>query len=221
MRVLQEQLIQRVGGTREISVDVRIVAATHRNLQQAVNEGRFRMDLFYRLNVFPIHLPPLRERVADIRILARHFINIANHDYKRNVLFDESVMQQLEYFNWPGNIRQLENVIKRAVLMSHNNVVDSRDMDVILSEESRVIMPQYKAQSYEAQAGQNYSSTGQQNGKSMDVSVRPYAWVREEESDRIISALRQSGGNKTRAAINLGMTPRQLRYRLVKLGIET
>lgn len=221
LRVLQEQLIQRVGGTREISVDVRIVAATHRNLQQAVNEGRFRMDLFYRLNVFPIHLPPLRERVSDIRILARHFINIANHDYKRNVLFDESVMQQLEYFNWPGNIRQLENVIKRAVLMSHNNVVDSRDMDVILSEESRVIMPQYKAQSYEAQAGQNYSSTGQQNGKSMDVSVRPYAWVREEESDRIISALRQSGGNKTRAAINLGMTPRQLRYRLVKLGIET
>jgi Nif-specific regulatory protein len=218
LRVLQEQLIQRIGGAREINVDVRIVAATHRNLQQAVNEGRFRMDLFYRLNVFPIHLPPLRERIADIRILARHFINLANHDYKRNVMFDESVMQQLERFNWPGNIRQLENVIKRAVLMSHSNIITDAEVALILNEEAQVAMPQNQT---ETAPLDRYGPNNATPSFSVPESgVRPYAWVREDESEQIVNALRQAGGNKTRAAISLGMTPRQLRYRLVKLGID-
>jgi Nif-specific regulatory protein len=220
LRMLQEQVIQRVGGTRELSVDVRIIAATHRNLQQAVNEGRFRMDLFYRLNVFPIHLPPLRDRVEDIRLLARHFLNIANHDYNRNVLLDENVMHKLARFDWPGNIRQLENVIKRAVLMAHTNHVNPAEIDIILGDESRVAMPQFGTPPIQpalqpvsnAQSGPAYSSG--------DSSIRPYAWVRDDESEHIISALRQAGGNKTRAAINMGLTPRQLRYRMVKLGID-
>jgi len=152
LRMLQEQVIQRVGGTSEIRVDVRIIAATHRNLQQAVNEGRFRMDLFYRLNVFPIHLPPLRERLEDIRLLARHFLNIANHDYNRNVMLDETIMQKLERFDWPGNIRQLENVIKRAVLMAHTNNASPAEVEVILGDESRVAMPQYGASRHQAAA---------------------------------------------------------------------
>ncbi|MBI1425011.1 MAG: GAF domain-containing protein [Gammaproteobacteria bacterium] len=217
LRMLQEQVIQRVGGTREIGVDVRIIAATHRNLQQAVNEGRFRMDLFYRLNVFPIHLPPLRDRVEDVRILARHFLNIANHDYNRNVLLDETILQKLERFDWPGNIRQLENVIKRAVLIAHTNHVSPSEIDIILGEESRVAMPQAgmthaPAMTPAAPMAPAYSQH--------DSSIRPYAWVRDDESEQIIQALRQARGNKTRAAINLGLTPRQLRYRMVKLGID-
>lgn len=220
LRMLQEQVIQRVGGTRELSVDVRIIAATHRNLQQAVNEGRFRMDLFYRLNVFPIHLPPLRDRVEDIRLLARHFLNIANHDYNRNVLLDESVMHKLARFDWPGNIRQLENVIKRVVLMAHTNHVSPAEIDIILGEESRVAMPQFGAPPISPMLQPTTSSQAGQAYSGGDSSIRPYAWVRDDESEQIISALRQAGGNKTRAAINMGLTPRQLRYRMVKLGIE-
>ena len=216
LRMLQEQVIQRVGGNNEINVDVRIIAATHRNLQQAVNEGRFRMDLYYRLNVFPIHLPPLRERVEDIRLLARHFLNIANHDYNRNVLLDESVIHKLERFDWPGNIRQLENVIKRVVLMAHTNHVSPAEIDIILGDESRVAMPHFgvapTAHAPAPQAGSAYAQS--------ESSIRPYAWVRDDESQQIVMALRQAGGNKTRAAINMGLTPRQLRYRMVKLGIE-
>jgi len=216
LRMLQEQAIQRVGGNREISVDVRIIAATHRNLQQAVNEGRFRMDLFYRLNVFPIHLPPLRERVEDIRLLARHFLNIANHDYNRNVLLDESVMSKMERFNWPGNIRQLENIIKRAVLMAHTNVVSPSEIDIILGDEARVSTPPFNPPRIPV----SQPPVAGQAGMHPDSSIRPYAWVREDESEQIVLALRQAGGNKTRAAINLGLTPRQLRYRMLKLGIE-
>jgi len=219
LRMLQEQVIQRVGGTSEIRVDVRIIAATHRNLQQAVNEGRFRMDLFYRLNVFPIHLPPLRERLEDIRLLARHFLNIANHDYNRNVMLDETIMQKLERFDWPGNIRQLENVIKRAVLMAHTNNASPAEVEVILGDESRVAMPQYGASRHQAAAVPVPAQPGQVYSHN-DSSIRPYAWVRDDESEQIVLALRQASGNKTRAAINLGLTPRQLRYRMVKLGIE-
>lgn len=214
LRMLQEQVIQRVGGTREISVDVRIIAATHRNLQQAVNEGKFRMDLYYRLNVFPIHLPPLRDRVEDIRLLARHFLNIANHDYNRNVILDEAVMQKLEQFDWPGNIRQLENVVKRLVLMAHVNRVSEAEIEVILGEESRVATPDVTPLQHSTSVTLPASQVVQ-----ADSGMRPYAWVREDESDQIVQALHRAGGNKTRAAINLGLTPRQLRYRMVKLGI--
>jgi Nif-specific regulatory protein len=214
LRVLQEQVIQRVGGSREINVDVRIIAATHRNLQQAVNAGRFRMDLFYRLNVFPIHLPPLRERIADIRILARHFLNAANHEYNRNVVFDDEVITLLEAYNWPGNIRQLENVIKRAVLMSPASSISAAAITRILHEESQVLMMQNETPTPVLTGNTQVNEYSQ-----AETGVRPYAWVREDESDRIIAALRQSGGNKTRAALKLGLTPRQLRYRLDKLGI--
>jgi len=215
LRVLQEQVIQRVGGTREMSVDVRIIAATHRNLQQAVNEGRFRMDLYYRLNVFPIHLPPLRERITDIRILARHFINIANHEYNRNVILNNDVITQLEHYSWPGNIRQLENVIKRAVLMCPNHSIAAGDINTILNEEAQITMGQGAIQALPLQDSAVLPET-----QRVDSTLRPYAWVREDESEQIIAALRQSRGNKTRAAMSLGLTPRQLRYRLNKLDLQ-
>jgi Nif-specific regulatory protein len=211
LRVLEEQVIQHVGGVRDVPVDVRVVAATHKNLQEAVNEGRFRIDLFYRLNVFPIHLPALRERAADVRVLARHFLNTANHDYKRNVLFGPGVLERLNDYDWPGNIRQLENVVKRAVLMASGNQLTYREIEAILLQESMVSSD---AGARTARAGLTAAApTGQ------DPSVRPYCWVREDEMESIRSALQRCGGNKTRAAISLGLTPRQFRYRLEKLGV--
>ncbi len=108
----------RVGATKPIHVDTRIIVASHKDLHEAVNQGRFRLDLFYRLNVFPIELPALREREGDIRLLARHFLNQANQEYHTSAIYDQGAMAFLEGYEWPGNIRQLENVVKRAVLMA-------------------------------------------------------------------------------------------------------
>jgi Nif-specific regulatory protein len=225
LRVLESQVIQRVGGIRDIPVDVRIVTATHKNLQEAVNRGTFRLDLFYRLNVFPIHLPPLRERTGDVRILARHFLLNANREYGRYTLLGKGVMERLESYNWPGNIRQLENVIKRAVLIALDGNISIGDIESILRQESvinnhleagqaavataPVPLPQLNAS-----VAQSAHSTG-----ALSPSSRPYSWVREDEEQQLLEALQQTGGNKTRAAALLGMTARQFRYRLEKLAL--
>lgn len=225
LRVLESQVIQRVGGIRDIPVDVRIVTATHKNLQEAVNRGTFRLDLFYRLNVFPIHLPPLRERTGDVRILARHFLLNANREYGRYTLLGKGVMERLESYNWPGNIRQLENVIKRAVLIALDGNISIGDIESILRQESvinnhleagqaavataPVPLPQLNAS-----VAQSAHSTG-----ALSPGSRPYSWVREDEEQQLLEALQQTGGNKTRAAALLGMTARQFRYRLEKLAL--
>ncbi len=208
LRVLEEQMVQRVGGVRDIPVDVRVVTATHKNLQQAVNEGRFRIDLFYRLNVFPIHLPALRERGGDVSILARYFLNNANHEFKRNAMFGPGVLDCLARYDWPGNIRQLENVVKRAVLMASQDQITYPDIEAILQQESLVTRDP-SAQPSRERPPEPLPQT----------PMRPYAWVSETEADAIRAALQRCGGNKTRAAISLGLTPRQLRYRLEKLGL--
>ncbi|MFP4154577.1 MAG: sigma-54 interaction domain-containing protein [Halothiobacillaceae bacterium] len=223
LHVLEKHYIHRVGGTREIAVDVRIIAATHKNLQNAVNEGRFRIDLFYRLNVFPIHLPPLRDRAGDVARLARHFLQEAGRDYGRDTLFAPGVVERLEAYNWPGNIRQLENVVKRAVLVARDRRITQQDIEVILGHESHV------EDHLEAGTRRVSDRTGRAPGNRgrFDDPVggapgllRGYAWVREDEAEDLLDALRQSGGNKTRAAMLLGMTPRQFRYRLDKLGLR-
>jgi transcriptional regulator, NifA subfamily, Fis family len=225
LRVLESQVIQRVGGIRDIPVDVRIVTATHKNLQEAVNRGTFRLDLFYRLNVFPIHLPPLRERTGDVRILARHFLLNANREYGRYTLFGKGVMERLESYNWPGNIRQLENVIKRAVLIALDGNITIGDIESILRQESVINSHLEAGQSALAQPSPlqppesaativPISSAG-----SIQSSARPYSWVREGEEQTLLEALQQTGGNKTRAAALLGMTARQFRYRLEKLSL--
>ena len=229
LRILESQVVQRVGGTKNIPVDVRIIAATHKNLQEAVNRGDFRLDLFYRLNVFPIHLPPLRERAGDVRTLARHFLLMANQDYQRHVVFANGVMERLESFSWPGNIRQLENVIKRAVLKAEKGTVAVRAIESILRQES-VIHEHTEA----GQPTTAYGATVNLRPRTTSIPVpvpdsppplqtssRPYSWVREDEMDAIQDALKRTQGNKTRAAALLGMTARQFRYRLAKLGNES
>ena len=224
LRVLEYKVIQRVGGNRDIPVDVRIVAATHQNLQEAVNENRFRLDLFYRLNVFPIRLPPLRARHGDISILARHFLNAANQEYSRNLVFGPGALEVLDSYQWPGNIRQLENLIKRATLLCHDTTIGRGLIQEVLRDEGGINHPdaaEFAPAPEPNRRPRNAPSVadGGPPGPLAGDGVRPYARVQEDEVDRIIEALRHHQGNKTRAAISLGLTPRQLRYRLAKLDI--
>lgn len=124
LRVLQEREFERLGATRPTRVDVRLVTATNQDLQRAVDDGTFRLDLLYRLQVVEVHLPPLRERVADIRPLATHFLEKANEENGRQIGgFDEEAMALLERHVWPGNVRELENVVERAVVMAGRDAV--------------------------------------------------------------------------------------------------
>jgi Nif-specific regulatory protein len=223
LKVLEHKAIQRVGGSREIPVDVRILAATHKNLQEAVNENRFRLDLFYRLNIFPIRLPPLRSRQGDLPILARYFLNLANQEYGRNLSFGPGALEMLDGYPWPGNIRQLENLVKRAVLMSTDSLITRELIKQILSDEDGINAPE---SSQFPQGHRPYYEERPLRPSApippADVpdGMRPYARVREDERERILDALQRNQGNKTRAAIGLGMTPRQLRYRIQKLGLN-
>lgn len=219
LHVLEKQLIKRVGGTRDIPVDVRIVAATHKNLQKAVNEGRFRIDLFYRLNVFPIHLPPLRDRAGDVRRLARHFLLVACHEYDRNTNFGAGVLERLERYNWPGNIRQLENVVKRAVLIAQDGEIRVEDIELILHHEANIETHLEAGTSRSTLHETPPAPASAPSRLGLPEGLRGYRWVREDEADALLDALRRTGGNKTRAALLLGLTARQFRYRLEKLGL--
>lgn len=131
LRVLQEREIVRVGGTQPIHVDFRVIAATNRNLTDLVREGRFRSDLYYRLNVFTIHLPPLRDRHGDVPLLATYFLDKYSKQMTRKFTgFDRSAMDMLISHNWPGNVRELENIVERAVVVGHEPLVRSHDLAV-------------------------------------------------------------------------------------------
>lgn len=215
LRVIQERRVERLGANSSIQVDFRIITATHVDLQAAVNEGRFRLDLFYRLNVFPIFLPPLRERNGDVRIIALHFLNELNHHYQRNVTFDDGILDLMESFDWPGNIRQLANVIERAVLTAESRRITRDQIEAILGQESSIVIA--KPKPFEKTIGESLATA---DAKSEDDFNRPYMKVNEKESQLIASAIQKYHGNKTYAAKCLGMTVRQLRYRIEKLGIQ-
>lgn len=193
LRVLQEREFERVGSEKTIKVDVRIIAATSRNLEHLVSHNKFREDLYFRLNVIPLFLPPLREREEDIPILIDHFLNKFNEENQRSVYLDKTALQVFLNYNWPGNVRELENTIERLVIMSGSDRITSADLPVSLSIR-RV--------------------------KSADKSSSLTANVEEIEKANIIDALEKSGWVQARAARILGITPRQIGYKIKKYGIE-
>ncbi len=223
LRVLETTEVYKIGSTTPIPVDVRIVAATHKDLQLAVNDGRFRLDLYYRLSVFPIHLPPLRDRGNDIGLLARHFLLVANTEYGKNLYCDSSILQQLEGYDWPGNIRQLENVIRRLVLSSIGSEISKDSVSKVLEEESAI--ESYSKTSAQASSQRDSRTETPERltvnaANSGEPKARPYGWVTANERMAIEDALQASFGNKTQAARALGMSLRQLRYRMQKLKIN-
>jgi len=201
LRVLQEKTVQRIGAEREIPVDVRIVSATNKQLEEAVKVNAFRLDLYYRLNVIPIMLPPLRERQGDIQLLGLYFLARYNQQQHRDVVFTPEALERLAGYEWPGNVRQLENIIERLVIMSDAERIGAEDI-------SRMLLPESSIR------------PGDVSGATVESFPRPYRKVQDDERERIIAALRRAQGNKTHAARQLGMSPRQLHYRLIKLKIE-
>lgn len=135
LRVLQEKELTRVGGTSPLKVDVRVIAATNQDLQRQIENGTFRKDLFYRLNVFPIKVPPLRERKEDIPVLANHFLEKDNKKYNRHKRFDSEAIEEMESYSWPGNIRELENIIERLVVVGEADVITGREIAVALGRD--------------------------------------------------------------------------------------
>ena len=206
LRTLQEGTLVRLGGQKEVKVDVRLVAATHRDLAQEVAAGRFRQDLYYRLNVIPIRLPSLRERREDIRPLALHFISRANQAHQRNVYLSTQALDQLAQLDWPGNIRELGNAIERLVLLADQTQVDAQALPRFLPEALGVSSPVAASPRALAPAG----------GAPL---VREYRSATSHDAEALRAALAQHGGNQSRAAQSLGLTLRQFGYRLRKAGL--
>jgi transcriptional regulator with GAF, ATPase, and Fis domain len=194
LRVLQEKEFERVGGNQTIHVDVRFIAAPNKNLMEMVKQGTFREDLFYRLNVFSINLPPLRERKEDIPLLARHFIAGTESPVK---LSPES-MQILAAYSWPGNIRELQNTLERAAVLTDSGVIEPNHLALQASGD----LPQQVLQ----------------NAESVPSSID--ARLEEIEKGLIIEALNRSGGVQVKAAEILGINQRSLWHRIKKLGID-
>ncbi len=207
LRVLQERIIERVGGTREIAVNIRLVAATHQNLQALIAQGRFRLDLFYRLNVIPVRLPALRERPEDIAPLVRYHLNKINQAYGRNVSLAPDALDVMMQYAWPGNVRQLRNLLERMVLLAEQAVLSATEVAAILTQDAARASPaSADVQGVAAPAIED------------SATVRHYRQPQPGDAAAIQAALSATGGNKSRAAQRLGMTLRQFNYRLGRLG---
>jgi Nif-specific regulatory protein len=196
LRVLQEREFERVGGSKTIKVNVRLVAATNRNLEQMVKDGDFREDLYYRLNVIPIDLPPLRKRGDDIKLLVNFFLERAIRNHKKMVTITDEAMEKLMGYPWPGNVREMENTLERVVLMGDEEGISAADMLLLLPAlKNEKLIEEYKTISME--------------NRTLD----------EIEKEAIVKALKDCGNNQSKAAEMLGITVRQIGYKVKKYGI--
>ena len=197
LRVLQERELERLGGDKVIDLDVRVIATTNRNLVEEVAEGRFREDLYYRLNVFPLHLAPLRERRADILPLAELFLS-KYQPADRPLKLDIAAAEKIRRATWQGNVRELENCIQRAAILCQPDGL-VREEDVVMTEPLLSVEPAHA----EAQVE--------------DPQARLDGDLKQREHELICEALEASGGKKKEAAERLGISPRTLRYKLARL----
>jgi DNA-binding NtrC family response regulator len=224
LRVLQERELFRVGGTEPLKTDVRIISATNRNLEQRVKEGKFREDLYYRLNVIPIVCPPLRERGDDIDILAYHFMRKAALMAGRRVEgISSSALAALRAYAWPGNIRQLEWAMERAVVLGETDCVDVADLPPEILQGAPAAPVAAPASATAPLPAAGTAAPGAVVAATAAAEHGPLiaegSWE-EHEKAKIMEALHRTSGNITRAAQLLGMTFRTLQYRLEKFGIK-
>jgi len=203
LRVLQEGEFERVGGTKTLKVNVRVVAATNRNLEQEVEDGDFREDLYYRLNVMPINLPSLHERVEDIPDLAAYLVDKIARQQGRKLSLSDSAVRVLMRYNWPGNVRELENCLERAAVMCSDGSIDAQVIGLTGIEEKL-----YNGPSVPKAAPAKRAATTTYDDPDMD------------ERERVIAALEQTGWVQAKAARLLNMTPRQIAYRIQTLNIK-
>jgi DNA-binding NtrC family response regulator len=201
LRVLEERTIRRIGGQKEIPIEVTVIATTNRNLSDAVEKGEFRMDLFYRLNIFALSLPPLRERKEDIPLLARYFLSHFTSQYKNRVIkgFSPKVEQVMYSYRWPGNVREMKNVIERIVVLETSELISPEHLPREMLGQEMPVPPPTSVKFVLPEAG-----------ISLD----------ELEKDLITQALERARSNKTLAAKLLNITYDSLRYQIKKFGLE-
>ncbi len=200
LRFLETLRFHRVGGTREIRVDLRVISATNNDLQMAVAQRRFRDDLFYRLNVVPIYLPPLRERKEDVPLLVEHFLHIQSAVSGEPLGMSQDAMDYLLHYTWPGNIRELRSVIQRGQILCDHNVIEPKDLPLSVrnaSKSAMVLLREMQQQLHLPPEGLDLPS-----------------FLRDIETVFIQEALDRCNGNQVRAASLLHLTRDQLRYRL-------
>ena len=203
LRAIQEKAVRPVGAQREVATDVRILSATHQDLAELVAGGQFRQDLYYRLNVIQLKVPPLRERGEDIAMLARHFLGkLAHQNAKPDLALSEEASQALTAYPFPGNVRELENILERATTLCEGNVIHRADLHLPMT-------------------GSIAGAVDEDRGRALEPGTVPLdTYMDNIEKDVLIKALEQTRYNKTAAARKLGITFRALRYRLKKLGLD-
>jgi Nif-specific regulatory protein len=199
LRVLQERTFERIGSSNSLMVNARVVVATNRNLWDEVTQGRFREDLYWRLNVVPIVLPPLRARSEDIPLLLSYYLNKFNKQYDHKVHLDQEMICRLQAYNWPGNVRELANLVERLVIMSENDLVTVTDLPCEPCARETHPSPAAFAALGEEHLGDE---------------------VEQLERRHIIRALKENSGVQQKASKALGITPRQLGYRIKKYAID-
>ena len=203
LRILQEQKFERLGGARTIEVDVRVIAATNRRLEEAIANGHFRADLYYRLHVVPIKLPPLRDRPEDIPPLVAHFLEKSNARNQKDVRISREVLQFLQEYRWPGNIRELQNLIERLVILSEGKYVKLSDIPSVILTEPEPISDSW------IDGNDNHHE-----GREIE-----YKKLQDFEKAKIENTMVRHGWVQARAARELGITQRQMGYKLKKYGL--
>lgn len=199
LRVLQERVIERIGSSESLHVDVRVVAATNRNLMEATANGTFREDLYWRLNVVPIELPPLRERAQDVDLLLNYFLDKFNRLHDRNAWLSPATIQRLRRYQWPGNVRELANTVERLVITAERDMITEVDLPANIMCAGEAASPE--------------------QSECTAVSEDLGGQVQQLERRQILQALKGTGGNQQKASRILGITPRQLGYRIRKYDI--
>jgi DNA-binding NtrC family response regulator len=215
LRVLQEREFERVGGMKSVKVDVRILAATNKDLEKETREGRFREDLFYRLNVIPLHLPALRERIQDIPLLVDHFVNEFAKKRKREPFtFSREAMNCLLAYPWQGNVRELENLIERLTILVNEAIIQTTD----LPEKFLLAVPASLQATAVVAASQGI---GEREVELPDTGLDLGTTVVNIEKGLILKALAKSGGVKSKAAQLLGLNRTTLLEKMKKMGLES
>lgn len=229
LRVLEDRTIRRVGGLKDIAVDVRVIAASNRNLEQAVRKGTFRQDLFYRLSVIPIFIPPLREREEDILPLAEHFVERYNEAFRKRIRgITTEAKELLLRYDWPGNVRELKNAIERAMILDDGEYIRPTYLPIQITgaaaEQYREMTPtEVGVAGPSPSNGSGTSWRTLPSGKMIPVMELPRQGTSLEEVERelVALALKQTAGNQTRAARLLDISRDALRYKIKKFGLTS
>lgn len=205
LRALQERVVEPLGAVSEVKVDVRLMAATNKDLIHEVDEGKFRQDLYFRLNVLEVEIPPLRERLDDLPLLVNHFIRELGEKNRKQVRgADRSFLEALKDYYWPGNVRELENVVERAIILSRSDILNKSDLPQAVFERK-------------ISAEKKQSTQGNSTDRAASSSIEDY--VEDAEKKALLEAIEINNGHREKTAQYLGISRRSLQYKLKKYGL--